>query len=296
MHLSALYIYPVKSLRGIAVESAEIDKLGLVGDRRFLIVDLQGQFLTQRTLPRMAQIATALSTDTLTLSAEGHGSIFIPRESSSAPGAATLAVSIWRSKNLLADDCGSAPAEWLSSFLQTPVRLVRIGSHFRRPVLYKSAFAPSALPANTPQIEGRFVSDDLLTFADGYPFLAISEASLAHLNDRLISRGAEPVPMDRFRPNLVLSGCEPFAEDTWPRLRLGEIVLRSAGPCGRCIVTTTDQLTGERDGAEPLRTLATFRRDARDPSDVNFGQNFVHETKSGSLRVGATAHVIGTPK
>ncbi len=296
VHLSALYIYPVKSLRGIAVDSAEIDELGLVGDRRFLLIDAHGQFLTQRTLPRMAQIATALSPDSLTLSADGHGSISVSRHTPPHHTPARIPVSIWRSKNLLADDCGPDPAAWLSSFLQTPVRLVRIGSHFRRPVLYKSAFAPPSLPANTPRVENRLVGDDLLTFADGYPFLAVSEASLAHLNDRLISRGAEPVPMNRFRPNLVLSGCEPFAEDTWPRLRVGEVSFLPAGPCGRCIVTTTDQLTGERDGPEPLRTLATFRRDPADPTDVNFGQNFVHETKSGSLRVGATAHVIRPPE
>ena len=296
VHLSALFLYPVKSLRGIAVDSAEVDELGLVGDRRFLVVDPTGQFLTQRTVPRMAQVATALSPDTLTLSADGHGSISIPRQTPSLPVSSTLTVSVWRSKNLFADDCGPEPAAWLSSFLRTPVRLVRIGSQFRRPVLYKPAFAPPSISNNSARIEGRLAGDDLFTFADGYPFLVISEASLAHLNDRLISRGAEPVPMDRFRPNVVLAGCEPFAEDTWPRLQIGHVVLRPAGPCSRCIVTTTDQLTGEREGPEPLRTLATFRRDARDPSDVNFGQNFVHETKSGTLRVGLSAHVIDAQK
>jgi len=296
VHLSALYLYPVKSLRGFAVDSAEVDALGLVGDRRFLIVDAHGQFLTQRTLPRMAQIATALSADTLTLSADGHGSISIPRETPPDNTPAHITVSIWRSKNLLADDCGPEPAAWLSSFLQTPVRLVRIGQHFRRPVLYKSAFAPPSLPANTPRVENRLVGDDLVTFADGYPFLVASESSLDQLNDRLISRGADPVPMDRFRPNLVLSGCEPFAEDTWPRLQIGDIAFRAAGPCSRCAITTTDQLTGEREGPEPLRTLATFRRDPADPTDVNFGQNLVHETKSGTLRVGAAVHLIDAPK
>lgn len=287
VHLSALFIYPVKSLRGIAVDSAEIDALGLVGDRRFLIVDALGQFLTQRTLPRMAQIATALTADTLTLSADGHGSISIPRETPPDNTPAHITVSVWRSKNLLADDCGPEPAAWLSSFLQTSVRLVRIGPHFRRPVLYKSAFAPPSAAANPTRIENRLVGDDLFTFADGYPFLVVSEASLAQLNDRLISRGAEPVPMDRFRPNLVLAGCEPFAEDTWPRLRIGDITFRATGPCSRCAITTTDQLTGERDGPEPLRTLATFRRDPQDPTDVNFGQNLVHETKSGTLHLRA---------
>ena len=289
MHLSGLFIYPVKSLRGFAVTSCDVDALGLVGDRRFLVVDAAGQFLTQRTLPRMAQIATALSADTLTLSADGHGSISIPRETPPGHAAPPVTVSVWRSKNLLADDCGPEPAAWLSSFLNTPVRLVRIGPRFRRPVLLKPAFAPASTSADAPRIEGRIVSDDLFTFADGYPFLVISEASLAQLNDRLVARGAEPVPMDRFRPNLVLAGCEPFAEDTWPRLRIGDIAFRATGPCSRCAITTTDQLTGQRDGPEPLRTLAIFRRDPDDRSDVNFGQNLVHETKSGTLHLNAPA-------
>ncbi len=294
MHLSGLFIYPVKSLRGIALTSCAVDPLGLVGDRRFLVVDPAGQFLTQRTVPRMALVSTALSADTLTLSAENHGRLSVPLRTPADLPAAPLSVSIWRSKNLLADDCGSEPAAWLSTVLHTPVRLVRIGENFRRPILFKPAYAPPSISAEAPRLEGRIVSDELFTFADGYPFLAVSEASLAHLNDRLVSRGAEPVPMDRFRPNLVLSGCEPFAEDTWPRLRIGDIVFRAAGPCSRCAITTTDQLTGEREGPEPLRTLASFRRDPDDPSDVNFGQNLVHDTKSGTLHLGASAAPLPT--
>lgn len=283
MHISGLFIYPVKSLRGLAVSSAEIDALGLVGDRRFLIVDDSGQFLTQRTLPRMALIATALNADTLTLSAEHHGSISVPRIAANDTSPAEIAVSIWRSKNLLAEDCGVEPAAWLSSFLGISCRLVRIGGKFRRPVLQKRAYF--AAPPDAPTIEGRIVTSDVFHFADGYPFLVIGEASLADLNDRLAARGEEPVPINRFRPNLVIAGSAPFAEDTWPRLRIGDIAFRAAGPCGRCIITTTDQFTAER-GKEPLRTLATYRRDALDPTDVNFGQNLVHETKSGTLRIG----------
>jgi uncharacterized protein YcbX len=283
MHVSALFIYPVKSLRGLAVSSAEVDALGLVGDRRVLIVDDSGQFLTQRTLPRMALIATALNADTLTLSADGHGSISVPLKSSAAAPAAEIAVSVWRHKNLLAEDGGAESAAWLSSFLGLACRLVRIGDNFRRPVLQKRAYF--AAPPDAPTIEGRIVTSDLFHFADGYPFLVIGAASLADLNDRLAARGEEPVPMNRFRPNLVIAGSAPFAEDTWPRLRIGDIAFRAAGPCGRCIVTTTDQFTAER-GKEPLRTLATYRRDALDPTDVNFGQNLLHETKSGTLRVG----------
>jgi len=177
-------------------------------------------------------------------------------------------VSIWKSEGLQAEDCGDEAAAFLSALLAVPCRLVRIGPAFRRPIL-KSAARPG----------------ENFHFGDGAPVLVISEASLADLNDRIVARGEDAVPMSRFRPNLVVSGCPPFAEDTWPRLRLGEVVFRAAGPSIRCIVTTTDQLTGER-GKEPLRTLATFRRTAADSTDVIFGQNLINDTKSGSLRVG----------
>jgi uncharacterized protein YcbX len=263
------------------VPSAGIDALGLIGDRRFLVVDETGQFLTQRALPRMAQISTTLRPPNLILHADGAGSISIPLHTD-AP-VELRNVWVWRSKNLLAEDCGSEIAAWLSSFLGVTCRLVRIGEKFRRPVLQKPAYF--AAPPGAPTVEGRIVTPDLFHFADGYPFLAIAESSLADLNDRIVADGGEPVPMDRFRPNFVISGCAAFAEDTWPRLRIGPIAFRAAGPCSRCAITTTDQLTGER-GKEPLRTLATYRRDALDSTDVNFGQNLVHETKTGTLRVG----------
>jgi len=290
MHLSGLYIYPVKSLRGVAVQTAEIDELGIVGDRRFLIVDETGQFMTQRQNPRMAQIETELSATRLTLRTANLSEISVPRIDNSSP---KRVVSIWRSRGLRADDCGDHVAQWLSGFLGTSCRLVRVGNEFRRPVLQKPVrgLTPPVTP-ETPTLEGRIVTSDLVHFADGYPFLAIAEASLDFLNDRLVSTGGEPVSMDRFRPNLVIRGAAPHAEDTWSKMQVGNLVLRAGGPCSRCIVTTTDQLTGER-GKEPLRTLASYRRGTEDPSDVNFGQNFINETKSGTLRVGD--NVTGIP-
>jgi len=273
MHLSGLFLYPVKSLRGCAVASAEVDALGLVGDRRFLVVDPAGRFLTQRTLPRMALIGTALTAEMLTLSAPGALAIAVPRAPD--PAAPLRRVSVWSSEDLAAEDCGDAAAAWLGAFLETPCRLVRIGPAFDRPL----------------RKPGKAQPGDVVAFADAYPFLAIGEATLGELNDRLVARGEDALPMDRFRPNLVIAGSLPFAEDTWPRVRIGEIVLRAGGPCARCTVTTTDQQTAER-GKEPLRTLATYRRDAVDPTDVNFGQNLIHETKRGTLRIGDAVAVV----
>lgn len=271
MHLSGLFVYPVKSLRGCAVTSAVVDELGLRDDRRFLVVDEHGRFLTQRALPRMALIATALDADTLTLSTASAVSITVPRAS---PGDPLRPVTIWKHQDVLAEDCGDAPANWLAGILDVPCRLMRVGGDFHRPVL-----KPQARPG------------DRIAATDAEPFLVVGEASLADLNDRLIEQGSEALPMNRFRPNLVIAGAAPFAEDTWARLRVGEIIFRSGGPCARCIITTTDQLTGER-GKEPLRTLALYRRDPGNPKDVNFGQNLIHETKSGILRVGDHVDIL----
>lgn len=269
MRVAGLFIYPVKSLRGCAVSAATVDSLGFAGDRRFLVVDDSGKFLTQRTHARMAQVNTALSDRSLTLSADRIGSVTIPTTpNASAP---LRTVSIWKHEGLLAEDCGPEAAQWLSNFLGQSVHLVRIGPKFHRPVLKKAA-----------------QPGDLFAFNDGAPILVTSEASLAALNDRIQENGGEPVPMNRFRPNLVLGDCDAFAEDATPLLHIGNVVFRNAGKSDRCIVTTTDQSTGERLGKEPLKTLATFRRDPVDSSSVYFGANFINESKQGTIRVGDT--------
>ena len=270
MHVSGIFIYHVKSLRGVAVTQVDVDALGFVRDRRFMVVDGNSEFLTQRTLPRMALIQTRLDGRALVLSATGAGELHV-EPSTNEP--VIRYVSVWRSKGLQAEDCGDPAAQWLEYILGLKCRLVRAGSRFHRPTA----------------CGGR---DDVLGFPDSCPVLAISETSLANLNDRLVSRGGEPLPMDRFRPNLVIADSAAFAEDSWSRIRIAGVVLRSAGPCARCVVTTTNQQTAER-GIEPLRTLATFRRDRSDPALVNFGQNFIHETKSGTLGLGAAVEVIG---
>lgn len=266
MRVTGLFLYPVKSLRGHAVPTAELDALGFAGDRRFLVVDATGKFLTQRTAPRMARIEARLSAGTLTLSADDASSVSVP--TASDPDAPLRTVSVWKSEGLQAEDCGAAASAWLSTYLGLPCHLVRIGNSFTRPVL-----KPAARPG------------DLFTFADAAPFLVISEASLAHLNDRIQENHGEPIPMNRFRPNIVVADCDAFAEDTWSGIQVGEAMFRSAGKSVRCIITTTDQLTGER-GKEPLKTMATFRRNPADPTEVYFGVNLIHETKRGTIHVG----------
>ena len=273
--ISGLFLYPVKSLQGCAVTEVAVDELGPVGDRRFLVVDEAGKFLTQRVLPRLARITTALSEDHLKLSASSAGAVLVPRHSD--PAAPLRSVTVWKNEGLLAEDCGEAAAAWLSGVLATRCRLVRIGEKFHRPLK-----------------PGPAGPGDVVGFADAYPFLMISEASLAALHDRLRANQAQPVPLDRFRANLIVTDCAPFAEDSWARLRIGPVVFRAGGPCARGIMTTIDQTTGERTGPEPLATLAQFRRDALKPGDVNFGQNLIHETKSGVLRLGDEIAFLST--
>jgi uncharacterized protein YcbX len=267
--IASIHIYPVKSLRGFSVDSAEIDPLGLVGDRRFLVVDEAGRFLTQRNVPQMALVATALNNGLLHLTAAGEGNtgtISVPIAPD--PAAPIIPVSVWSYQGLLAEDCGKEVAAWLSHALGTPCRLVRIGPSFQRP-LDRDAQPPT----------------DLCSFADGAPLLVASTASLEELNRRIGIAGGEPVPMDRFRPNLVITGGEPFAEDSWTRFHAGNARFRTLSPCERCVVTTADQLTGQR-GKEPLKTLATFRRSPLNSSAVLFGMNVVQENKSGCINVG----------
>jgi len=261
--VSGLFIYPVKSCRGLPLDTAAVDAHGLAGDRRFLVVTPEGQFLTQRQMPRLALVETGLTADRLTLASPNHGEITVPLGANTG----SRRVTIWRD-SVDADDCGDEAAEWLTRMLGQPLRLVHMGARFHRPV------KPSKAQPG-----------DVVTFADAYPFLIIGEASLAHLNDRIHGAGGDPVPMNRFRPNIVVSGGDAFAEDAWTRFRIAGVTFRNSGPCARCVVTTTDQFTGER-GKEPLRTLATFRRDPADPTDVNFGINLIHETKAGTLHLG----------
>jgi hypothetical protein len=268
--LSSIHVYPLKSAAGQALNEADVERRGLAGDRRWMLVDGEGTFLSQRSHPRLALIDVDVTSDRLRLSAPDQVPIDVPRPNESA---ATQTVTVWGDavEAALASDAAHA---WCADFLATDVRLVYMPDASRRAV--DPAYATR--------------DDDVVSFADGYPLLLTTTASLADLNDRLDA----PLPMDRFRPNVVVDGAEPWAEDAWRRLRIGGVAFRAVKPCGRCAVTTTDQQTAVR-GKEPLKTLATFRRDP-ETGKVYFGWNLIPEAP-GRLRVGDGVDVLerGTP-
>jgi uncharacterized protein len=265
--VSQLYIYPVKGLKAIAVQRAQCTDRGFERDRRFMVVDGQGRFMTQREHPRMATIWTDIHQDVLVLSAPDLPDVEVPLQPSDPAG---LRVEVWRS-TCDAVAASSAADAWLTDYLRMPCRLVY-------------------MPESTHRFSNeQYAPGKLVSFADGYAYLVTNEASLADLNARLVAKGASAVPMNRFRPNIVVAGADAFAEDDWRELRAGGAVLRSAKPCGRCEVTTTDQSTGERRGPEPLATLAEYR-DGRD-FGLMFGMNFATQ-QAGSLAIG-DAVVVG---
>ena len=242
--LSGLYVYPIKSCAGISLESAELGATGLRHDRRWMLVDETGEFMSQRAHPRMALISTRLSDGHLIVSAPGMPDLEIPLHQENGD---SIDVRVWGDTNRGAL-VGKEADRWFGEFLTFPCRLVHKPDD--DPRLVDSSFAESG---------------DQVGFADGFAFLLISEASLEDLNDRL----EDPLPMNRFRPNFVVRGCEPYAEDGWSRLRIGDVPFRVAEACPRCAITTVDQETGTR-GKEPLRTLATYRKF---DGEVFFGRN-----------------------
>jgi hypothetical protein len=263
MRVTELHVYPIKSCAGISLTEATLDARGIRYDRNWMLVNSDGKQLTQRDDARLALIRTRLTDLTLTLRAPQMPEISIPF----AQTGASREVTVWRSV-CRATDQGNAIAEWISEYLGTPTRLVRIADNFARKL--------------NPEFSRR--PTDQTAFADGYPHLLISQASLAHLNSRL----SNPLPMNRFRPNIVVEGCEAHEEDRWDDIKIGELGFDVVKPCGRCIVTTTDQETAVR-GEEPLKTLATYRKSER--FGIQFGQNLIHQT-TGIIRLSDPVTVI----
>ncbi len=262
MFLSNIHIYPVKSTRRISLAEARVEFLGLEGDRRWMVVDAAHRFLTQREAPRLALVQAWRVELRLMLAAPGMNLLSVP-----LPGATAhrLTVNVWRD-SVMASPAGDAADQWFTSFLGRPCQLVYMDN-------------PRARLANPDYA----APGSVVSFADGFPLLVTSTGSLAALN-RLMSK---PVPMHRFRPNVVIAGSEAFAEDNWHRIQIGGVCFQVAKPCTRCIITTTSQDTAVR-GKEPLRTLSTFRKRG---SNVYFGENLVPETP-GTIRVGDEVSVL----
>jgi uncharacterized protein YcbX len=259
--VASLHVYPVKSCRGIERAAVEVAEAGLEHDREWMVVSPDGRFLTQREEPRLALIDTDVDARRLRLSLASRGVMEVPLDLRGA----TREVVVWRHR-CVAHDQGEESAHWLSEALGRPVRLVRFDRAHRRP--------------SDPAFTGR--TPGYSRFADGYALLVLSLASLADLNARLPA----PLPMNRFRPNLVLDGVAAYGEDAIRELRAGPVTLRLVKACTRCTIPTTDQETAVRDPHEPLRTLRGYRWDAR-LRGVAFGQNaIVVEGAGETLRAG----------
>lgn len=275
MIVSAVYIYPVKSCRGISVPEAEVTPAGFQHDREFLVVDEDGGFLTQRTTPALALVEIELVGDGLQLRVPEARSLRLPWPSGEP--ARPVTVKIWRD-TVTAWDAGDEAAAWFSKYLGRACRVVRRENGFRREIP----------PAKVPEVHRGALPDPLVSFADAFPYLIASESSLQDLNSRL----DRPIPMDRFRPNIVIRGCDcPYVEDRWQVIRIGATTFRHGGPCVRCVVTTTDQRTLER-GPEPLRTLASYRRVPA--GGVIFAVNFFSDRQDGAVRVGMPVEVVAS--
>ncbi len=254
--IAALHYYPLKSARGIEIERALLTIAGFENDRRWMLVTAAGRFLTQRELPRLALLRPQLSAQALRLTAPQLPPIAIPLSNQGQP----RAVTVWRD-GCDAFDEGDAVAGWLAGFLGRDCRLVRFNPSHRR--LSERAWT------------GPYEAET--RFADGFPILVMNSASLTDLNGRL----AAPLPMNRFRPNLVLEGLQPYDEDRIDELRGDAVRLKLVKPCTRCRITLTDQDSGEIDGDEPLHTLQGYRYDPQ-LRGVCFGQNAIVVAGAGA--------------
>lgn len=265
LELAEICCYPVKSLRGHALKTAAVELIGLEGDRRWLVVDASGKFQTIREHPRMVQIEVEVTPAGIRMI---HGEAGVCAVNTPHDGGGECDVTVWRD-TVRAVPVGHDADTFLSGVLGRKLRLVYLRNPRGRPV------------------DTRFgMTGDHVSFADGYPMLLTSQSSLADLSERV----GNGIAMRRFRPNLVIAGAAPWAEDTWRVIKIGNVQFRVAKPCGRCVVTTRDPDSGEQiDAYEPLRALKRFHR-ARDGSAI-FGQNLIPDN-TGELRIGDKVEVL----
>lgn len=290
MNISEINIYPVKSLKGIGLQEAAVEKRGLRLDRRWMLTDREGMFFTQRETPKMATISIEPGDEGLRISADGYEPLTISKRPETG---IRQKVTVWQS-TVDGEVYDGRVSEWFSDVLGRECQLV-------------------LMPESTERhVNERFDSgEDIVSFADGYPLLLIGEGSLEEVNRRIEVNGdalagrvpADRLPMNRFRPNLVVRGSEPFAEDGWARIRVGEAVFRVVKPCARCVMTTVDQAKGEFDGKEPLKTMATFRLAkqvfpetyesyGQTANAVLFGENLIPDNPGVTIRVGDGVEVL----
>ena len=262
--VSSLHLYPMKSCRPVDVRSFSLDSLGPVGDRRWMVVanNKSRTFLSQRTHPRLALIdVKIIHRGTIELSLPNCSTIQASiQQASPVQKTATVLGS-----QVVAQDAGDAVSKWLSRFLEKDVRLVGIDRDYQR-------FTRNS-------------DIDQTSFTDGYPLLILSRPSMDDLNKRLDF----PIGISRFRPNIVVDGCDPFDEDCWSHIKIGDCLLRASGPCTRCVITTLDPQTGQGHGKEPLHALAQYRKTEK---GVIFGQNFTNESKSGQIEIGMEIQIL----
>lgn len=261
LKVTELAIYPIKSTRKISLQQAVTVNTGFTHDRRWMLVDNDGRFITQRQHPRMVFITATPNESGLFLTAPGKPQLHVDTPESDLRSLVT----VWKD-DCLAIDSGDTSAQWFTDFIGVPCRLVYMDDEFKR------------------QVDQRYAQPtDQTGFADGFPFLLTTEASLEELNGRL----TDAVPMERFRPNIVINGLEAYAEDHWRRIRIGTVVFRVSKACTRCVMTTVDTDLGIK-GKEPLRTLSSYRRGDK---GVLFGMNLIHDTE-GTISVGDSVEVL----
>lgn len=253
LQLSELWIYPIKSLGGISLTQARITDRGLEHDRRWLLVDENGTFLSQREHAILALFQPEMRTSGMVITYRKTGS-FIEVPLSYSKGQALFTVTVWEDA-IQAFEVDAAISAWFSAILGFSARLVYMPDDSHRSVDADYAISPS----------------DTNSFSDAYPFLIIGQSSLDDLNNRL----KRPITMNRFRPNFVFTGGEPYEEDTWREFNIGTLLFYGVKPCGRCVMTTIDQEKGIVSGKEPLKTLAKYRMKG---NNVLFGQNLIGPT------------------
>ena len=267
MKLERAFIYPVKSLRGVEVASLELDDLGPVGDRRWMLVDDAGRFVTQRQFPKLAVMTPRVLDEALQLEFEGALSPLTPRFARPSPRGRGKRVTLW-GDSFEALDCGDDLARWLSEVLGASLRLVQFSPDVRR------------------EVDPRYAADAQTGFADGYPLLIVNLASLDALNATLPT----PIAIENFRPNLVVRDVEAWSEDAWRHLTIGTQRFDAVKPCARCVVINVDQRTGEKpQGDAPLKALTAVH--VQPGRGAIFGMNLVHRTR-GALAVGDEVGVL----